>query len=643
MSGLVSCFKKIEETQGMHTHIQIIIFTDYNELNEMFFKIRPPFPVKLHVFSMAKSHHVLKHIPITSTIESSTATPSESTKSSDISTNTNNLKQLTKLYTGHCYFLIPTTKNNIDESILSEFIKKCYDKYSGYLVFGHLVSPIELHPDPNLVMWLLDRQHDGIHPSASMLESSSCSANERQCHVPPILNIVGFIPGTELSSPKCISKHTILPLNADDNEVPYGVRMSRRDKEIQFGKFKKIVKADACKADEAPASFYQLLHMTLSKSRSLDIPPPPVNSEIEETQNQNEAKRICAIVSLGGIPERFAYVTACNDGELSSLVLGIFNEELEFSVSEEYCRNIPKTQLAHNNLAYPWLETGVGQMVEEMSIANAKDIEKTGEQFDLFSKCTNLKTYNYDLKQTKNVIVPFQKVETLSNDFGKIIRNIKNLPKKTDLVTNECEKLRYISQVFHNSSIIDTLKQLLEESIEKNKEKVKTEQSTEAQEQLLRSNRILRIIIEQLEKNPKAKLKPPKGEHLFESVSQELATIKHQHYEQMQHQVHPQQQMPIHTAHHVVPQHHYMVPMPADSSPHVMPQYPYAAQPLPYESGYPLPIQQAPQVPYPYHSHAHPPPTAHYAQYDQHYMGQANQIPMDPHQQHAPPHKKQKQ
>lgn len=26
-------------------------------------------------------------------------------------------------------------------------------KYNGYLAFGHLISPIELHPDPNLILW----------------------------------------------------------------------------------------------------------------------------------------------------------------------------------------------------------------------------------------------------------------------------------------------------------------------------------------------------------------------------------------------------------------------------------------------------------------------------------------------------------
>jgi len=599
MNGLVSCFEKLEESLGIHTHAQIIIFTDYNELSpdEMFFKIRPPFPVKLHIFSMAKTHHVIKSSG-TSVKEESTLHTNQ--KSSDPS----NLKQLTKLYGGHCYFL---TCGALDDFIISDFIKKHYDKYSGYLVFGHLISPIELNPDPNLVMWLFERQNQGFHPS---LSSATDSGERTSHHIPQILNIVGFIPGTELSSPKCISKHTILPLNVDETELAYGVRISRRDRETLYGKHKKIVKADACKTDEPLATFYQLLHQTLSKSRTLSIPPPPVTSTdgSEEQQPQNpEAKRICAIVSLGGVPERFAYVTCCNDGDYSSsLVLGILNESLEISLGEEYCKNIPKSQLASNNLAYPWLQKGVGQMVDQMAIANTFDIPPTGEQFDLFSKSINMKTYNYDFKQTKNVTIPFQKTETLSNDMSKIQRNIKNLPKKTELITNECEKLRYIAQVFHNPSVIETLKVFFTQIQNENLEKVNMESSTETQEQLLRANRVLKIIIEQLEKNPKTKLKAPKGEQYFEGISQELATIKHQQHEQqrIQQLQHQQQYMVIESGtapqFSTYPQQMSYLPTQATvppPNPYVMPNYPvHYAPPQVYDQHYPLP-QSIPQDP----------------------------------------------
>lgn len=593
MNGLVACFKNIEETLGIHTHTQIIIFTEYTELStDEMFKIRPPFPVKLHIFSTSKLHHTpsITQVPKLGILATTPKVKEENSNNpsqkniQETSTINNSLKQLSKLYEGHCYFVSPTATVStspqnpitLDESIINEFIKKHYDKYSGYLVFGHLVSPIELHPDPNLVMWLFDRQQQGLHPTLVLNDTSfNTTANERSsCHVPPILNIVGFIPGTELSSPKCISKHTILPLNPDETEQAYGVRVSRRDRETLYGKHKKIIKADACKADEAPASFYQLLHQTLLKGRQLNIPPPPpsTNSAADDEQAtlSNEAKRICAIVSLGGVPERFAYITACNDGDSSSLILGVFNELLEVSQSDKYSKNIPKTQLACNNLAYPWLCNGVGQMIDEMAHANSWDIPVSGEQFDLFTKNVNLKSYNYDLKQSKtSVVIPFQKNETLSNDFGKIQRNIKNLPKKTDLVTNECDKLRYISQVFHNPYIIETLKNFFAECIENNYDLAREEPSTEVQEQLLKANCVMKELYIQLEKDPKAKLKPPKDPQYFEPVKQELVEMRNyqqqQHYQAQQQQQQHQILLPTvhHTQHHV----HHQPTLPIQTQP----------------------------------------------------------------------------
>ena len=50
-------------------------------------------------------------------------------------------------------------------SFLGSFKSACirlaqqhYEKYSGYLAFGHLNSSITMFPDPNLVLWSIDRK-----------------------------------------------------------------------------------------------------------------------------------------------------------------------------------------------------------------------------------------------------------------------------------------------------------------------------------------------------------------------------------------------------------------------------------------------------------------------------------------------------
>ncbi|KAL9654355.1 hypothetical protein ABK040_010383 [Willaertia magna] len=602
MTGIICCFEHVEEYLGIHSNCQIIIFTDYCELpSEEMYKIRPPFPSKIHIFTIKPSHlnvqqqlhlkeeqHLLnkqtKEEPNSSTTKSVKEEGTNQTLSTNIGTvkqveSISTLRQLTKLYGGHCYFLtIQQTNTNIviEDPIIIEFIKKHYDKYSGYLVFGHLVSPVELHPDPNLILWMY--QHCSSTTSLSVSSSSKANNNANNngvdgnswstngnelLRIPAILNIVGFIPGSDLSSPKCISKHTILPLDVDETDIAIGARISKRDRETLYGKqFNKIIKAEACKGEE-PANFYQLLHQTLAKSRSVYT----VASLGEGSEQQGELKKLCAIVSLGN--EKYGYIASCNDGDSSSLILGILNDSIEFT-SESYCSNIPQPQLFANNFAYPWLKNSVGHMVEEMTFANVNDIEPKSEQFDLFAKSVNMKTYNYDLKQSKTVMIPFQKRETLSNDFSKILRNAKSLPKKTELVTTECEKLRYIGQVFHNRYVIEEMVKFLRGLCTTNSDKVLNETSVETQEQLLKANRILRNIIAQLEESPTSKLKAPLGEHHFEGISQELATLKHEKQ-----------------------QHNFMLGNQQQQAPFVYPPfgmggYPTAQPPLPNTSGLPM-------------------------------------------------------
>lgn len=130
---------------------------------------------------------------------------------------------------------------------------------------GHLVSSIEMHPDPHLVVW------------------------SESIDFPSILSIVGFIKCQYISSPKCLSKHTLL----QTENKPTGKQKVKENKQV--------IKADACKADAKGTSFFELL--------------------LEAIANSNA----CAIVQLGD--KRLAYIGVGYENTLQGLILGVLEED----------------------------------------------------------------------------------------------------------------------------------------------------------------------------------------------------------------------------------------------------------------------------------------------------------------------------
>jgi hypothetical protein len=105
-------------------------------------------------------------------------------------------------------------------------------KYAGYIAYGHLVSSVNLHPDPNLSLW--------------------------DFKIPSILSIMGFCDSKTLSSPKCISRHTIL------------------NSKKKLKKLKKIIDKDAilsnaCKSEDKDSSLFEILLESLLSNKQFAI------------------------------------------------------------------------------------------------------------------------------------------------------------------------------------------------------------------------------------------------------------------------------------------------------------------------------------------------------------------------------------
>jgi hypothetical protein len=112
------------------------------------------------------------------------------------------MEQLAQINAGNFVQMSEGSKSTATEHV-TRFINHNYAKYTGYLAMGHLISSIYLHPDPNLTLWnyFTTKREDIADEGQTVREDE---------FLPHVLNIVGFIENRHISSPKCISKHTIL-------------------------------------------------------------------------------------------------------------------------------------------------------------------------------------------------------------------------------------------------------------------------------------------------------------------------------------------------------------------------------------------------------------------------------------------------
>ena len=91
-----------------------------------------------------------------------------------------------------------------------------------------MISGINLHPDPNLCLW--------------------------DFKIPNVLSIFGFCDSNQISSSKCISRHTIL-------------NSKKKNKKIVQKTDQDVILANACKSDDKEANLYEILHESLFSNR----------------------------------------------------------------------------------------------------------------------------------------------------------------------------------------------------------------------------------------------------------------------------------------------------------------------------------------------------------------------------------------
>ncbi|KAL0482652.1 hypothetical protein AKO1_014365 [Acrasis kona] len=418
-SSWTSSLRKIQEETGVYSHIQIIILTDFQDYEDDCIRVRSTFASKVHLFCFCDAAQTEKQAIVPTTIkeEALTAKPSQF-----IPLN-RKWDRFTKQNNGSLYMI--ERGSNYKSHSIDSLLSRHYPKYAGYLAFGHMTSAIELFPDPNLVIW----------------ESS-------RPQVPHVLSIIAFTRTLHVSSPKCTSKHTILRLS-DDVNSPYGKT--------------KLIRAKPYTATDQPATanFFDLLHDVLLAEKS------------------------SALVRFND--KQHAYISVAYDTEHTGMVMSVLDDSFELKQSEDHNSTMPwirnslermveltihhesKTQAMPRNL----LEALANQDEENISRTEKEvcrlldawrethDKAQQDEQ-DPYKKDVNKKIYNYNLKSAKE-IVPFSKKQTLQNDFQKVLRMVKNLPAKVQVMYCECEKIRYTSAVYMNRDIVIVLSNLLQE------------------------------------------------------------------------------------------------------------------------------------------------------------------------------------
>lgn len=291
----------------------------------------------------------------------------------------------------------PTNHNHVDA------------EYKGILALGHLISPVTLYPDPNLVLWGVEEDNDSFK-------------------LPEILSIVGFLSEAHLSSPKCISKHTILLDTSSDNNKesgseqqqlrrlilakPSGLASSNSANESATTNDKKRhIKADACKSDLKDSSFYELLHDSLIHLQA------------------------CAILSFGD--DHYGYIAVAYEENYSGLMLGVLDREclpwLKYDL-HTLVLNSHKESFAES---LEHIREKGQQHGEELGAVSGEvegELSHRSQEISLFP--TTPKAY-HSFTKGNAASIPFINQETLQSDFQKILRAAKNLPAKRDVLYKE--------------------------------------------------------------------------------------------------------------------------------------------------------------------------------------------------------------
>eukprot|EP01080_Neovahlkampfia_damariscottae_P008391 gene8391-216_t len=229
---LPKIYSLIEESTGIHSKVQITILTDSLLNSKDLWKIRPIYDMKVHIFCEKINNF-----------------------------ENENLINFSKIFQGYFEYI-----KNIDDSI-PKFISNHYGKYAGFIAYGHLISGISLHPDPNLSLW--------------------------DFKIPSVLSIFGFCDSNQISSPKCISRHTIL-------------NSKKKSKKIVKKIDQNVILSNACKSDDKEASLYEILHESLFYNK------------------------LCAIIRFDEKKYQFGCITTTNEKERSALLFSIFDPEIDW-------------------------------------------------------------------------------------------------------------------------------------------------------------------------------------------------------------------------------------------------------------------------------------------------------------------------
>jgi hypothetical protein len=152
---------------GLTSQVQIIVVTDGRSNGRLSpLSIEIPFPVKMQIVALGQRSEL----------------------------NLDELRQLTKIHNGILRFIELPQGARLFKKTFEEIAHENYASYSGSIGCGHLLSRVQLHPDPNL----------------TLSHYLSCNS-DLPPRIPEVLTILGFVHSKNISSPPTLSRHAVLP------------------------------------------------------------------------------------------------------------------------------------------------------------------------------------------------------------------------------------------------------------------------------------------------------------------------------------------------------------------------------------------------------------------------------------------------